>query len=448
MPSTLIHNATLVNERRVYRGSLLIEGTFIKALYEGDNAIDKAFTQAVSSQTQLLDASHLFLLPGIIDDQVHFRDPGQPQKGTLRQESKAALLGGVTSFMDMPNNVPPTTNQETLHHKYQVAAQEAYANYAFYIGTTNDNALEAVNVSPPCCGIKVFMGSSTGNMLVDNPQALEQLFSQAPGVVATHCEDEDIIKANKERILSSPHLHPSASLHPLIRSREACIASTQKALALAKRFHTKLHVLHITTADEVELLREAQQTYPSITGEVCVHHLWFTQDDYPAYGNLIKCNPAIKLANDREALRQGIRDGVLQVIGSDHAPHTWEEKAQPYPTAPAGIPLVQHSLLMMLELVDKGVFTLEQVVNGMCHGPARVFSLPKRGFLRPGCFADLTLVAHTPYTVTPANTGYTCHWSPFTGHTFPYHVAHVFVNGCQAVSDGTLVSRPPVMAIR
>ncbi|NMB36470.1 MAG: dihydroorotase [Bacteroidales bacterium] len=426
-----IENGTIINEGLSFTGSLFVENGLISSITRNP----EEFSQLRERADEVIDASRLLILPGVIDDQVHFREPGAEHKGTIATESAAAVLGGVTSYMDMPNNNPPVCSQELLASKFSKAAEDSLANYSFYIGASNDNLPELLATDPRnVCGIKVFMGSSTGNMLVDNPQTLEAIFSQAPALIATHCEEESIILANSASARERFGDEIPFSMHPHIRSREACIASTRKAIALALKYSSRLHILHISTAEEVELLYEARLQNDRITGEVCVHHLWFCDADYEKYGALIKCNPAIKSSSDREALRQAARQGIISVVATDHAPHLLSEKKAPYFQSPSGIPLVQHSLRAMLELSQRGLFSLNDVVRLMCHAPADCFKISRRGYLREGYFADITIV--DPSKLSDASTICKCGWSPFT--QFNSTVVHTLVNGVPVVRDSQL----------
>ncbi len=422
----VIINATVINENEKYIGGVVIEGERIKQVFKG--------AAPTGMDGEVIDASGLWLLPGVIDDQVHFREPGATQKADISSESRAAVAGGVTSFMDMPNNNPPATTLSQLEEKYIRAAETSLANYSFYLGATNENIAEIKRLNPQeVCGVKVFMGSSTGNMLVDNEKTLQAVFAESPVLIATHCEDEQIIREQLERFQQRYGENIPASCHPLIRNTEACMRSTAKAIDLALRYTSRLHVLHLTTA------REAQNfpTEEYITGEVCVHHLWFCDEDYARLGNLIKCNPAIKSADDREALRKAVYKGTIAVVASDHAPHLWSEKQQAYLQAPSGLPLVQHTLPAMLELCRRNIFTPELVVERMCHAPARVFNIRQRGFIREGYFADLVLVnPNAPFTVNKDNILYKCGWSPYEGESFHARVTHTFVNGSLVFNDG------------
>ncbi len=429
--SIFIENGTIINEGLSFTGSLFVENGIISAITDDPTA----FSHLREKAGEVIDAAGMLILPGVIDDQVHFREPGAEHKGSIATESAAAVLGGVTSYMDMPNNNPPTCSQELLASKFAKAAQDSLANYSFYIGASNDNLAELLATDPHnVCGIKVFMGSSTGNMLVDNPASLDSIFSRAHLLIATHCEEEAIIVANtaaaRERFGDAIPI----AMHQEIRSREACIASTRKAIDLALKYSSRLHILHISTAEEVELLREAREQSGRITGEVCVHHLWFSDDDYEQYGTLIKCNPAIKSASDREALRQAVREGVISVVATDHAPHLLSEKEAPYLQSPSGIPLIQHSLPAMLELARQGYFSLTDVVRLMCHSPADCFKISRRGYLRKGYFADITIV--DPDKPSDATNVYRCGWTPFT--RFSTTVVHTLVNGIPVVRDSKL----------
>jgi dihydroorotase len=378
-----------------------------------------------------LVATGLYLLPGVIDDQVHFREPGLTHKGDLTTESRAAVAGGITTFMEMPNTVPNTLTQELLEQKYNRAAQVSAANYSFFMGVSNDNYDEVMRTDPQTvCGLKIFMGSSTGNMLVDNPATLEQVFANAQLLIATHCEDEATVTANLHRYQNDPQIQPTAALHPLIRSAEACYLSSSFAVGLARRYDTRLHVLHISTARETELF---DNTLPlaekRITAEACIHHLWFTDEDYAAKGNFIKWNPAVKTSADRQGIWDALLADRIDIIATDHAPHTLAEKEQPYFSAPSGGPLVQHALVAMLEAVHQGKLTLEKLVEKMCHAPAVCFGIHERGFIREGYPADLVLVdLNRPTHVDRASLLYKCGWSPFEGTTFRSSVLKTWVN--------------------
>ena len=435
MAGILIKNAQIVNEGLSFSGSILIENGAIARIYK-DGEILPCVQQTINACGKLL-------MPGVIDDQVHFREPGLTHKADIYHESRAALAGGVTSFMDMPNTKPPATTPELLEQKYELGKQHSAINYSFYFGATNENAHLLKELDKTAvCGVKVFMGSSTGNMLVDDEQTLAAIFSTSPVLVAAHCEDEATIRQNTEAAIQKYGENIPFSAHPLIRSREACYASSAKAVALAKKYDTRLHILHITTADELQLFAPYANLKPEekrITAEVCVHHLWYSSKDYDTKGSLIKCNPAIKTAADRAALQEAVSSGIIDIVATDHAPHTKKEKNGSYLNAPAGLPLIQFSLSAMLELYHRGVFSLETIVQRMCHAPASLFGIAKRGFIREGYHADITLVdLNNPYTVERKDVLSKCGWSPFEGETFRSRVSHVFVNGQLAYENGQL----------
>ena len=433
MPTTLIKNATIINEGSQKKGSVLINNGIIEKIFTGNTNLPDA--------DNIIDATGKLLIPGVIDDQVHFREPGLTHKGDIRSESRAAVAGGITSFMEMPNTNPQTTTLAALEDKYSIAAERSYANYSFYFGATNDNAGELVKVDPKnVCGIKVFMGSSTGNMLVDKDEALSKIFSEAPTIVTTHCEDETTIRKNTEFYKNKYGENISFKYHPVIRSAEACYISSAKAAELASKYGTQLHILHLSTEKEMSLLdNRIPLTDKKITGEVCVHHLWFTDEDYENYGSRIKWNPAIKSRSDRNALRDAVNSGKLDIVATDHAPHTIEEKNNTYFKAPSGGPLVQHSLVAMFEMVKQGIFTYEKVVEKMCHAPAILYKVHKRGFIREGYFADITLIEpSSEWTVSKENILYKCGWSPFEGTTFSHRVTQTFVNGNLIFDNGTI----------
>lgn len=424
MHTVLIKNAKIVNEGRIFEGDVLIRDEFIAAI--GPNISPK------SADCQIVDAEGNYLIPGAIDDQVHFREPGLTHKGDIASESRAAIAGGITSFIEQPNTVPNAVTQELLEQKYQIASQASYANYSFMMGGTNDNLEELLKTNPKnVAGIKLFLGSSTGNMLVDDQQTLEKIFSSTKMLIAVHCEDEATIKANLAQYKAQFGDDIPVECHHLIRSAEACYLSSSKAIELAKKTGARLHVFHLSTAKEMELftnnipLEEKQ-----ITAEVCVHHLWFTDADYKTKGNFIKWNPAIKTAEDRDALWKALLDGTIDVIATDHAPHTLEEKSRKYPEAPSGGPLVQHALVAMFEAHHQGKITVEKIVEKMAHNPAKIFKIEKRGFIKEGYYADLAIVnAGLPWSVKKENIFYKCGWSPFEGTTFKSRVTHTFVNG-------------------
>ena len=442
--STLIRDIRIVNEGSIREGSVLIEnGIISKVMLRSDPGYEAAVRQAGASAEEILgNNADALLLPGVIDDQVHFREPGATAKGCIASESAAAVLGGTTSFMDMPNNNPPATTLASLEEKYSTAARDSYANYSFYIGATNDNIQELRSADPRrICGIKVFMGSSTGNMLVDSQQALEAIFSLPGRLIATHCEDEATICRNlaDARARYGDDSIPF-SAHPLIRSREACILSSSKAVEMARKHGTRLHVLHVSTADEIEMISEARRTCPGISAEVCVHYMWFDDRDYDRYGSLMKCNPAVKTPTDREAITAAVREGRVQAVATDHAPHLYAEKMQDYLHAPSGLPTVQHSLVMMLQLAERGCFPIEQVVRMMSHSPADLFRIDRRGYIREGWWADLVIVRRRPWTVSKANIAYRCGWSPLEGQTFDWAVTDTFTSGTPVVRDGRLTN--------
>jgi Dihydroorotase and related cyclic amidohydrolases len=430
---TLIKNATIINEGSRFTGSVLVVNDIISAVYKGEIPADADVNNAT-----VIDATGKWLIPGVIDDQVHFREPGLTQKGDLTTESRAAVAGGVTSFMDMPNTKPQTTTLEALNAKFDRAAEVSVANYSFYIGATNDNLDEVKKADPKrTCGVKVFMGSSTGNMLVDNRDALTRIFSEVEMLIATHCEKEEVIQANiaKYKALYGEDL--PVKYHPLIRDEEACYRSSSEAVELAAKCGTRLHVLHLSTGKEMALFENKPLAEKKITGEVCVHHLWFNDCDYEKYGNRIKWNPSIKSNFDREALIQALKNGRLDVVATDHAPHLPAEKEGSCFKAASGGPLVQHSLVAMLELAAQGEFSTELVIEKMCHAPATLYKVEKRGFIREGYFADLVLVnPNSEWIVSPSNILYKCGWSPFEGTAFKAKVEKTFVNGIIAYENG------------
>ncbi len=431
MKPTLIYNATIVNENKTFVGSVLIDNEFISKVFE-----ENEVTPEILNNYEVIDAKGLYLIPGVIDDQVHFRDPGLTHKGDIYSESRAAIAGGVTSFMDMPNTNPQTISIEKLEEKWEIASEKSIANYSFYLGATNDNIKELHKVDKKkVCGIKVFMGASTGNMLVDNVKSLEQIFAETEILIATHCEKEEIICENIARLKQELGENILVKYHPIIRNSEACYQSSAQAIELADKYGSKLHVLHLSTAQEMKLFDSKPLKDKKITGEVCVHHLWFSDRDYEKYGSLIKWNPAIKSVIDREALREALRNNKLDVVATDHAPHLLSEKEGNALKAASGGPLVQHSLQMMLELSKQGNFTIPFVVNKMCHAPADLFQISKRGYIREGYYADLVLLEEKQYTVSQDNILYKCGWSPLLNQTFSYSIRNTFVNG-KLVFDG------------
>lgn len=425
MKDLIIKNAKVVNEGKILRDtSLLIRNGIIEKIFRD------AVPQGILDHCEVIDASGKFLLPGVIDDQVHFREPGLTHKGDIYSESKAAVAGGITSFMEMPNTVPQATTQELLNQKYVRASEVSLANYSFYMGATNDNLDEILKTDPSkVCGIKVFMGSSTGNMLVDNPVSLSSLFKESKMLIAVHCEDENIVQANLAAAVEKYGENIPVSEHPKIRDTSACFNSSSKAVELAKKYGTRLHILHISTAAELALFESAPVKNKKITSEVCVHHLWFSDADYEKYGARIKWNPAIKSGNDRANLLKAVNDNRIDIIATDHAPHTEEEKSLPYLKMPSGGPLVEHSLPAMLELSRNGKISMEKIVEKMCHAPADLFGIEKRGYIRKGYKADLVLVDAGKWTVTKENILAKCNWSPFEGESFYYFISHTFVNG-------------------
>ncbi|MES2663556.1 MAG: dihydroorotase [Pseudomonadota bacterium] len=417
--SYLIKNAQVVNEGKIFSGDCLIQ--------DGRIARIESSISSVKVDKEI-DAKGLFLIPGMIDDQVHFREPGFPLKADFASESRAAVAGGVTSFMEMPNTAPATTNRHALRDKYKRAANRSWGNYAFYFGATEHNLEEIKNLDrEACAGLKVFMGASTGNLLVQNPVALEKIFQHSPVLIVTHCEDSPTIERNQKSLQEELKRPLQIQDHPHIRSAEACYASSSLAVGLAKKFDARLHVLHLTTEKELALFTQAKSK--RITAEVCVHHLTFTSDDYASLGNLIKCNPAIKFPSDRAALRKAVNSGLLDVIATDHAPHTWQEKRLPFEQAPAGLPLVQHVLLALFELVLDGEFTLPLVVEKTSHAVANLYGIEKRGYLREGYWADLALVdlIGSPQPAQPP--AYRCGWSPFLQKQFRSKIVGTWVNG-------------------
>jgi len=434
--SIAIINANVVNEGCINQQDVLIDSGRIKRI---DNQIN------IDLKTEVIDAEGQYLLPGLIDDQVHFREPGLTHKGGILSESAAAVAGGITSFMDMPNVNPPTVTRDLLSQKYLLAKDKAHANYAFYLGATNNNIEEIKNLKKgDACGVKVFMGASTGNMLVDNDNALERIFSDSPVLIATHCEDTPLIKKNLEFMREQYQDLPiPVSEHPNIRSVEACYKSSSKAVALAKKFGSKLHVLHLTTAKELSLFERKDHREKNITAEVCVHHLYFNDSDYDEFQQLIVCNPAIKASSDQTALMESLNNRGLDVIATDHAPHTLEEKKKSYPDCPSGLPLVQHSLLLLLEFFHQGQLTLETIVAKTSHNVAEIYSIKDRGFIREDYWADLVLVDLDSKTkVNQENILYECSWSPFVNKTFNSMINKTFVNGQIVYDEGSILKEP------
>lgn len=431
----LIKNAKLVNEGVISEGDLLVKGEYIERI---DNDIS-------DPQARVIDANGGILLPGIIDDQVHFREPGLTHKGDIESESRAALAGGITTYMEQPNTLPQTTTLDALEEKFARASETSYANYSFLFGGTNENLEELKSLDKKACsGIKLFLGSSTGNMLVDDEAVLERIFSSTEMVISAHCEDESTIRKNlaayKERYGDDIPM----KFHPIIRSEEACYLSSSRAVALAEKTGARLHVFHLSTARETSLFRnDIPLEEKKITAEACIHHLWFSDEDYEEKGSLIKWNPAVKKASDRDGLWEALLDGRIDVVATDHAPHTREEKSLPYTSCPSGGPLVQHALPAMLEKYHEGIIDLETIVKKMCHNPAILFQIEKRGYLREGYFADLVLAdLESRWTVGAGNLLYKCRWSPFEGQNFQSKITHTLVNGHLAYQNGK-VSGPP-----
>lgn len=433
MSSFLLLNAKIVNEGKVYEGDVLVKNGRIEKI-GADLHSDLA--------DRVIDLAGKHLLPGVIDDQVHFREPGLTHKGNIYTESRAAVAGGVTSYMEMPNTQPPVFTQALLADKYDIAAANSLANYSFYMGASNDNADEVLRTDVRnVCGLKIFMGSSTGNLLVDNPGTLERFFSSFPSLIATHCEDEATIKANAALYREKFGEDVPVSYHPVIRNEEACWKSSSMAVELARKHGTRLHVLHISTAKETALFDNTLPLHEKkITAEACIHHLWFSDADYATKGNLIKWNPAVKKASDRDAIFQALLNGTIDVVATDHAPHTAEEKSNSYFKAPSGGPLIQHSLVAMLEFYHQQKITLEQVVEKMCHNPAILYKVEERGFIREGYFADLVAVdMNKPWIVAPGNIRAKCGWSPFEDYEFQSSVTHTWVSGKLVYQHGELI---------
>jgi dihydroorotase len=436
MEQILIAGANIVNEGRTFEGSVLIRGDRIEEIIPAGSY--GPVLEGLEN-IELVDGRGKFLIPGVIDDQVHFREPGLTQKGDLYTESRAAVAGGVTSFMDMPNTEPKATTLAILEEKYKLASRKSFANYSFFLGATHENTEEIIKADPAkICGVKVFMGASTGNMLVDDPDILERIFSGSRMIVAIHSEDEGIIRKNLAVFREKYGENIPVEAHPLIRSEEACYVSTRRAVELAVKHNTRLHILHLSTAKELELLRnDIPLKEKRITAEVCVHHLWFDDRDYARLGSLIRWNPAIKSEHDKESLFKGLLEDKIDIIATDHAPHLAEEKSHPYLSCPSGGPLIQHSLVIMLEFYHRKMISIEKIVEKMCHAPADLYRIRDRGFIRKGFYADLVLVdTHDPWTVTKENLLYKCGWSPFEGTKFSSRISHTFVNGKQVYGNG------------
>lgn len=425
MKTTLIKDAVIVNEDATFRGSVLIEDEIIARVYKKEADVPE-------KADRIIQARENYLIPGVIDDHVHFREPGLTHKADMTSESRAALAGGVTSWMEMPNTLPQTTTLDLLEEKFALAATRAWGNYSFYLGATNDNLEEIIKVDPRnVCGVKLFMGASTGNMLVDHIKTLQGIFAESPALIATHCEDDQIIRQNAISFKKKYGEDPPIKVHPWIRNAEACYRSSALAVELAQKYGSRLHVLHLSTSREMGLFNEDLPPHKKkITAEACVHHLWFTDKDYEEKGSFIKWNPAVKTADDRRVLRNGILNGKLDVIATDHAPHTLEEKQNSYFKCPSGAPMIQHSLSAMFELSAQGLYCRERIIELMCHNPAVIFKIKNRGFIREGYYADLALVhPNRPWTVSKDNILYKCGWSPLENTTLSHRVTHTFVNG-------------------
>lgn len=426
----LIKNAKIVNEGKIFEGDILIENDIIKE-------IDLSIS-VKSAEVTVIDVEGNYVLPGMIDDQVHFREPGLTHKANIETESKAALAGGITSYIEMPNTIPQTTTVEKLEEKFTIAAKSSHANYSFMFGGTNDNLEEILKVDPKTvAGLKIFLGSSTGNMLVDDPKVLEKIFSSTDLVISVHCEDEGTIKKNLAMYISEYGDDIPMEKHPMIRSEEACYLSSSKAIELAKKTGARLHVFHLSTGKETKLFsNKIPLKDKKITSEVCIHHLWFSDEDYAKKGSHIKWNPAVKTSKDRDQLWKALLDDRIDVIATDHAPHTLEEKNKPYTSAPSGGPLVQHALVALLEAHHQGKISIEKIVEKACHNPAILFDIEKRGYIKKGYYADLVIAdLNNPWTVNKSNILYKCGWSPFEGSTFKSRITHTFVNGQLAYNN-------------
>ena len=436
MYDLILKNGTLVNEGSIYESDVAIKG----------DRIEKISSSIDAEAKKIIDLDGKYILPGLIDDQVHFREPGLTHKGNIQSESRAGLAGGVTSYFEMPNVNPTTTNRKNLQAKFDLAATKSHANYSFYMGASNTNIDEIKQLDNTlACGLKVFMGASTGDMLVDNQDTLEAIFREAPVNIVTHCEDTPTIIENEKAIIAQYGEDIDATFHPRIRDAASCLKSSQLAYDLATKHGSNLHILHLTTADEMKLFTEGEITDKKITAEVCVHHLFFSEADYETRGNFIKCNPSVKSEQDRLALIDAVQKNKIDIIATDHAPHTLEEKQQPYLQAPSGLPLNQHSLLVLLDFYNKGIFTLEQIVQKTSHNIAERFQIKDRGYIREGSFADLAIVDLSANTlVTNENILYHCGWSPFMDYNFPAAVVHTIINGEIVFEDGVLKEQLPI----
>lgn len=432
MSATLISGGTIINEGRRFRGYILIENGLIAEIGEGEYVGGFGGTH--------IDAAGKTVIPGVIDAHVHFREPGLIHKGDMASESAAAVAGGVTTVLEMPNTNPATTTREALEAKFEIAEGRMHTNYSFFFGADNSNLAQIKRLDPRhVCGVKLFMGSSTGNILVDNDYAISALFAESPVAIAAHCEDENIIRTNTDLYRRREAENATAQIHPLVRSEEACLRSSARAVELAARYGSRLHIAHLTTARELALFDAKPTASKKITAEACIPHLWFTDADYARSGNLIKCNPAIKTASDRDGLRTALTTGRIDSVATDHAPHTREEKSRGYWDAPAGIPMVQHSLAVMTEFAEEGITTLETVVEKMCHAPALIYGITGRGFLRKGYRADIVIVnSGSPWRVSGGNILYKCGWSPLEGHEFRSRVEYTIINGRTAYANGEL----------
>lgn len=434
MRKRIFKEARIINRGRITEGDVLVTGDRIER-------IDHSISDLAADEVAM---NGLYLIPGVIDDQVHFREPGLDHKGNIYSESMAAIAGGVTSFMEMPNTKPPALTQRLLEEKYSIASKSAWANYSFYMGASNENLEEVLKTNMSnVCGVKVFMGSSTGNMLVDNRQTLDNLFSRCPSLIAVHCEDEKTVIANLDAAKHTYGDHIPPSAHPVIRSREACLLSSSLAVELAKKHNTRLHILHITTREETLLFEKGPVADKRITSEACVHHMFYSDQDYITLGNQIKCNPAIKTTDDQEAILDAVLDDRIDIIASDHAPHTWEEKSSLYADAPSGLPLVQHELMMMLSHWQEGRISLERIVEKMCHAPAQCFRVQDRGFVEEGMFADLVALDVSRETlISKENLLYKCGWSPLEGIHLPGVIHSTWINGICCYADGKVQGMP------
>lgn len=441
MKDIVFRDARIINRGMIIEADLLVRNDRIEKIDASINARGN-FSE--------IDASGKYLMPGVIDDQVHFREPGLEHKATIYSESRAGIAGGVTSYMEMPNTKPPALTQDLLEQKYKIASTTSWANYSFYMGAGNDNLEEVLRTNPSeVCGVKIFMGSSTGNMLVDNPDTLQRIFSQSPMLIAVHCEDEKTVIANSAEANTTYGGHIPPSAHPWIRSREACLLSSSLAVRMARQFGTRLHVLHITTKEEAEMFESGPVENKRITSEACVHHMFYSDQDYIQLGNQIKCNPAIKTPEDRDAILAAVLADRIDVIASDHAPHTWQEKSMPYHEAPSGLPLIQHELLMMLSHWRDERISLEKIVEKMCHAPAQCFRVAGRGYLDEGYYADIVMLDLENETlVTKDNILYQCKWSPLESIHLPGTIEGTWVNGIRAYEKGRILGQPGGMRLR